>query len=200
MLSVKQECCENQLYSHWFWPDPESNQSLLKLLHRQMLLPPLDHLSYCPCCLLTASLTTSLYYRDARKVHLISPTSISVSPLDGSVYVAETDQSFIHRIRRIDPYTNRIATVAGMDSKCDCAMQECQCFGGDGGFARSASLHNPISITATTDGSVYVADQLNLRIRKVGGVRKVRYTECMGIQRIGNTKDGVKRWIIIIEE
>ena len=92
---------------------------------------------------------------------------------DGSLYVAETDQSFIHRIRRIDPFSGRIATVAGVDSNCDCATQECQCFGGDGDFARSASLHNPISITASPDGSVYVADQLNLRIRKVEKMKQI---------------------------
>ena len=133
------------------------------------------------CCFFLSILTLGLrpiqahqninkdIFRDARKVHLISPTSITLSTFDGSIFVSETDQSFVHRVRRIDPYSGRIATVAGIDSKCDCAAQECQCFAGDGDFARSASLHNPISITATPDGSVYVADQLNLRIRKVSG-------------------------------
>nr|CAB3264552.1 teneurin-3 [Phallusia mammillata] len=105
--------------------------------------------------------------RDARKVSLISPTSISVSPADGALIIAESDQKFIHRVRRVDPYSGRISTIAGVDSKCDCAVQECNCFSGDGNFARSASLHNPTAVTATPDGSVYIADQLNLRIRKV---------------------------------
>uniref|UniRef100_H2YAD5 Uncharacterized protein n=1 Tax=Ciona savignyi TaxID=51511 RepID=H2YAD5_CIOSA len=104
--------------------------------------------------------------RDARKFSLISPTSITVSPLDGAIYVSETDRKFVHRVRRIDPSTGRISTVAGVDSKCDCALQQCLCFNGDGDFARSASLHDPAAVTATPDGSVYIADQLNLRIRK----------------------------------
>uniref|UniRef100_H2YAD0 EGF-like domain-containing protein n=1 Tax=Ciona savignyi TaxID=51511 RepID=H2YAD0_CIOSA len=98
---------------------------------------------------------------------LISPTSITVSPLDGAIYVSETDRKFVHRVRRIDPSTGRISTVAGVDSKCDCALQQCLCFNGDGDFARSASLHDPAAVTATPDGSVYIADQLNLRIRKI---------------------------------
>uniref|UniRef100_H2YAD4 EGF-like domain-containing protein n=1 Tax=Ciona savignyi TaxID=51511 RepID=H2YAD4_CIOSA len=105
--------------------------------------------------------------RDARKFSLISPTSITVSPLDGAIYVSETDRKFVHRVRRIDPSTGRISTVAGVDSKCDCALQQCLCFNGDGDFARSASLHDPAAVTATPDGSVYIADQLNLRIRKI---------------------------------
>jgi DNA-binding beta-propeller fold protein YncE len=57
--------------------------------------------------------------------------------------------------------------VAGVDSTCDCALQDCDCVQGDGDFARSSHLHNPASITITPDGSLYIADQLNLRIRKV---------------------------------
>jgi len=64
-------------------------------------------------------------------------------------------------------FSGRISTVAGVDSSCDCAVQECDCSSGDGNFARSASLHNPSAIACTPDGSLYVADQLNLRIRKV---------------------------------
>ncbi|XP_076799431.1 teneurin-3-like isoform X4 [Clavelina lepadiformis] len=105
--------------------------------------------------------------RDARKVNLVSPTSISISPQDGALYISETDQKYIHRVRRIDTFSGRISTVAGVDSECDCAVQDCQCFGGDGDFARSALLHNPTAITTTPDGSVYIADQLNLRIRKI---------------------------------
>ncbi|XP_078481639.1 teneurin-3 isoform X2 [Ciona intestinalis] len=105
--------------------------------------------------------------RDARKVSLISPTSITVSPLDGAIYISETDRKFVHRVRRIDPSTGRISSVAGVDSDCDCALQQCLCFLGDGDFARSAALHDPAAVTATPDGSVYIADQLNLKIRKI---------------------------------
>lgn len=53
------------------------------------------------------------------------------------------------------------------EESCDCALVDCDCASGDGSFARKARLHNPSSITLTMDGSLYIADQFNLRIRKV---------------------------------
>ena len=57
--------------------------------------------------------------------------------------------------------------MVGEEESCDCALVDCNCAQGDGDFARRARLHNPSSITVTLDGSLYIADQFNLRIRKV---------------------------------
>jgi len=48
--------------------------------------------------------STIKIYRNAKKVSLISPTSIAVSPSDGALFIAETDQKFVHRVRRVDPF------------------------------------------------------------------------------------------------
>jgi streptogramin lyase len=72
---------------------------------------------------------------------------------DGSLYIADS----YSRIRRIDS-TGRITTVAGNAR-----------FGysGDDGLATQASLKYPSSLVVAPDGSLYIADYLNYRIRRV---------------------------------
>lgn len=48
--------------------------------------------------------SNDLFYRDARTVPLVYPTAISISPLDGALYIAESDGSKLHQIRRIDVF------------------------------------------------------------------------------------------------
>ena len=78
---------------------------------------------------------------------------IAVAP-DGSLYFPETTYN---RIRRIGP-DGIITTVAGTGQ---------QGFGGDGGAATSASLSGPTHVALGTDGSIYVSDSGNNRIRRV---------------------------------
>lgn len=84
--------------------------------------------------------------------------------------MAQSVYSFIIRmyIRSLVPsYRFRISTVAGGKSNCDCQMSDCDCFQGDGDFARNARLNTPAALAADRNGSVFVADQLNMRIRRL---------------------------------
>ncbi|MGI9341965.1 MAG: PKD domain-containing protein [Gammaproteobacteria bacterium] len=74
---------------------------------------------------------------------------------DGSVYVAD---SFNNRIRRIGP-DGIITTFAGFGSGAGCCL--------DGGLATKGALSGPDKVTVGDDGSVYIADAGNARIRVV---------------------------------
>lgn len=89
----------------------------------------------------------------ALQAALEHPQSITLGP-DGSVYFAETDYS---RVRRIAP-DGIITTVAGIDGSG---------FSGDGGPATQAHLAEPSGITVGPDGTLYIADFGNERIRQV---------------------------------
>jgi hypothetical protein len=73
---------------------------------------------------------------------------------DGSVLIADTQN---HRIRRVAP-NGIIFTVAG-DGTADLT--------GDGGPASAASLNRPTDVAVASDGSYYIADSGNHRIRRV---------------------------------
>jgi hypothetical protein len=72
----------------------------------------------------------------------------------GNLFFADLNNQ---RIRKIDG-SGKIHTVAG---------NGVAGFGGDGGPATSASLNNAKSVFADTSGDFYIADTLNLRVRKV---------------------------------
>jgi RHS repeat-associated protein len=82
------------------------------------------------------------------------PSKVAVGP-DGSLYIADT---FNSRIRRVSP-EGIISTVAGTATSG---------FGGDGGPATQALLNDPSSVAVGPDGSLYIADTNNHRIRRVG--------------------------------
>ncbi|WP_165251326.1 NHL domain-containing protein [Paludisphaera soli] len=75
----------------------------------------------------------------------------------GNLYLSDTGN---HRIRRVDAATNVITTVAGDGGKG---------FSGDGGPATSARLDEPYGMAVDDEGSIYFADRLNRRVRKVDG-------------------------------
>lgn len=84
---------------------------------------------------------------------LEGPAGLAVGP-DGAIYVADTiDQ----RIRRIDAH-GVIRTIAGNGR---------HGFGGDGGPAPQATFQDPTAIALGPDGSLYVADTGNSRVRVV---------------------------------
>jgi sugar lactone lactonase YvrE len=72
----------------------------------------------------------------------------------GNIYIADRDND---RIRRISP-DGIITTVAGSGVRG---------FAGDGGPAVAAQLNNPVGVAVDAGGNIYIADSLNLRIRKV---------------------------------
>jgi serine/threonine protein kinase/sugar lactone lactonase YvrE len=89
----------------------------------------------------------------ANEAEANSPVDLTVGG-DGSLYVAELDG---HRVRRVDP-AGVITTVAGNGTKG---------FAGDGGPATQAMLYSPTSVDVTADGTLYIADRNNRRVRKV---------------------------------
>lgn len=85
---------------------------------------------------------------------LSTPNELAVGP-DGSVFIVDTENQ---RVRRVAP-DGIITTVAG---------NGVQGFSGDGGLAVAASLKHPVDVAVALDGSLYIADQQNGRIRRVG--------------------------------
>lgn len=90
------------------------------------------------------------------------PMGSNPSP-GGSIAMDAQGRLFIsdclnNRIRRVDFAANVIETIAG-----DGVIG----FDGDGGSALEASFNNPRDIEIGPDGALYVADELNNRIRRI---------------------------------
>ncbi|MET7391783.1 hypothetical protein ACFYPT_42285 [Streptomyces sp. NPDC005529] len=90
----------------------------------------------------------------ARRATLSDPSGVAVG-LDGTVYIADTCN---HRIRRIGA-DGIITTLAGTGEPG---------YGGDGGPAHQALLQYPRAVAVGPDGTVYIADASNYRIRRIG--------------------------------
>ena len=84
---------------------------------------------------------------------LNSPNGVAVAN-DGSIYISDGGNQ---RVRRISPQ-GIINTVAG---------NGVAGFSGDGGPATAASLNSPNGVAVGKDGSVYISDKGNFRIRRV---------------------------------
>jgi sugar lactone lactonase YvrE len=72
---------------------------------------------------------------------------------DGAVYIADFSNN---RVRKVT-VDGRISTVAGTSYG----------FSGDGGPATAARLYNPSGVAVGSDGTLYIADLNNHRVRKV---------------------------------
>ena len=105
----------------------------------------------------------------ATLAQLRRPAGIALGP-DGSLYIADTVN---HRIRKVTPGTDGIVnggpgeiitTIAGT-GPCDDPLVGC--YGGDGGPALDAQLYSPEDLTVTSDGSLYIVDTRNNRIRRI---------------------------------
>lgn len=83
---------------------------------------------------------------------LNNPRDIEFGP-DGRLYIAD---EFNHRIRALDVDSGEIITVAG-NGRAE--------FGGDGGPAVDAGLNRPTGVAFDKDGTLYIADSHNHRIR-----------------------------------
>jgi RHS repeat-associated protein len=90
----------------------------------------------------------------ATQAELALPYGLDVAR-DGSLYIADQKN---HRIRRVG-LDGIITTVAGNGTAG---------FDGDGGPATQAKLYEPVGIVLSPDGSLYIADHTNQRIRRVG--------------------------------
>lgn len=94
---------------------------------------------------------------------------------DGTMYVADT---WNQRIRRVDP-NGTITTVAGTGDSG---------FAGDGGPAGRAVFDDPVHVALAPDGSLYVADGSNHRVRRIGADGVIRTVAGSGVR--GSTGDG----------
>ncbi|XP_078267432.1 teneurin-2-like isoform X5 [Rhinoraja longicauda] len=97
---------------------------------------------------------------------LESASAIAVSHT-GVLYIAETDEKKINRVRQVTT-NGEISLLAGTPSDCDCKNDvNCDCFSGDEGYATDAKLNSPSSLAVSPDGTVFIADLGNIRIRAV---------------------------------
>lgn len=90
----------------------------------------------------------------AVQARLTAPNGIALAA-DGSLYIADTGNS---RIRRVDQ-NGTITTVAGNGIRG---------YSGDGMLATESALNVPQNVAVGADGSLYIADGNNYRIRRVG--------------------------------
>jgi len=88
----------------------------------------------------------------AARARLLYPVGMAVDRT-GNVYIADTANN---RVRRISS-NGIIVTVAGGGTA---GL-------GDGGPATSAQLKNPVGVALDAAGNLYIADQVNYRVRKV---------------------------------
>jgi sugar lactone lactonase YvrE len=82
------------------------------------------------------------------------PSAVAVAD-DGTVFIADT---WNHRIRKVDPQTGVISTIAGTGQAK---------FYGDNGQAEKAALNEPVALAIDANSNLLVADQSNNRIRKI---------------------------------
>jgi uncharacterized protein (TIGR03437 family) len=120
----------------------------------------------------------------ASAASLTYPTSVAVDGV-GNVYVVNAVQSNItpgtQAVRRITT-DGKIDTWAG-------GASPTPGFSGDNGAPRQAVFGSTLSITAAADGTLYITDQTNNRIRKVNAAGTTIET-VVGTGQATNTGDG----------
>eukprot|EP00069_Balaena_mysticetus_P013945 bmy_01534T0 len=97
---------------------------------------------------------------------LESASAIALSHT-GVLYITETDEKKINRLRQVTT-NGEICLLAGAASDCDCKNDvNCNCYSGDDAYATDAILNSPSSLAVAPDGTIYIADLGNIRIRAV---------------------------------
>jgi sugar lactone lactonase YvrE len=75
----------------------------------------------------------------------------------GNLFIADSSNN---RVRRVDAVTGIVTTVAGTGQAG---------FAGDGGAATAAQLRQPVGLVLGSDGTLFVADRNNFRVRAIRG-------------------------------
>ena len=114
----------------------------------------------------------------AKDAYLNRPAGLAFDGA-GNLYIAD---SWNNRIRMISP-AGIITTVAG----CYCGDVG---YGGDGGRATDASLFSPTAVAILADGSFYVVDSTDSRIRKVSAAGIITTAAGIGDYRYGSGDGG----------
>lgn len=89
----------------------------------------------------------------ATEARLKTPTAIALGP-DGALFIADT---LNHVVRKVSA-SGEISTVAGTGEAG---------LAGDGAAAIDAQLNQPNGLAVADDGTVYVADRANFRVRQI---------------------------------
>ncbi|XP_077464637.1 teneurin-3 isoform X2 [Stigmatopora argus] len=119
---------------------------------------------HCPLSVSAHGITSA--GQRAQLTPLESAASIAIS-YHGAIYIAETDERKLSRIRKVS-VDGEITHLAGVSSDCDCKNDaNCDCYQAGDGYAKDARLNAPSSLVAAPDGTLYVADLGNIRIRAV---------------------------------
>ncbi|KAL2768208.1 teneurin-1 isoform 3 precursor [Daubentonia madagascariensis] len=117
---------------------------------------------------------------------LESARAISVSH-SGLLFIAETDERKVNRIQQVTT-NGEISIIAGAPTDCDCKIDtNCDCFSGDGGYAKDAKMKAPSSLAVSPDGTLYVADLGNIRIRTIS--RNEAHLNDMNLYEIASPAD-----------
>jgi sugar lactone lactonase YvrE len=93
----------------------------------------------------------------ATSAQLNFPLGVAIDSA-GNLYISETNNNVI---RKVDASTGVITTVAGQGPPASPG------YAGDGGPATSALINDPEGVAVDAAGNVYIADSVNLLIRKV---------------------------------
>ncbi|XP_054107162.1 teneurin-1 isoform X3 [Callithrix jacchus] len=117
---------------------------------------------------------------------LESARAITVSH-SGLLFIAETDERKVNRIQQVTT-NGEISIIAGAPTDCDCKIDpNCDCFSGDGGYAKDAKMKAPSSLAVSPDGTLYVADLGNVRIRTIS--RNQAHLNDMNLYEIASPAD-----------
>ncbi|MEW4488374.1 hypothetical protein AB1L42_09855 [Thalassoglobus sp. JC818] len=112
----------------------------------------------------------------AAQAQVGNPFGVEIGP-DGALYVCEVDT---HVVRRIDPSSGKITTVAGTGKKG---------YSGDGGLATEAELNEPYEIRFDSKGDMYFVEMQNAVVRKVDQ-RTAVISTVAGTGKTGFSGDG----------
>ena len=111
----------------------------------------------------------------ATEARIQGPGGVAVDAV-GNLFLADHNN---HRIRKVSP-DGLITTVAGSGVPG---------FSGDGGLAVEASLRGPIGVAVDTEGTLFIADFDNYRVRKVDANGVISTVAGIGLARYAG--DGV---------